>query len=239
MDSSEFYAEFAPWYGAYAQTKWTYIQSVNNFIEGKIKDVLTIIDIGAGDGSRLQKILIGLNKSVKATAVDDSDGMVDLLKKDATGIEVFKGDIASSEFHLSGKYDAVLCLCNVLGHIADKEGRLMALKNMANLLEDNGSLFLDVNNRYNIAQYGFKSVLVNLAKDIFSPNARNGNFILNVPAGNRRISTTVHIFSPGEMEGLLRATGLKVVQRKIIHYQTGRQMNTIWSGQLAYQLAKS
>lgn len=238
MESSEFYAEFAPWYREYALKREAYLRSVDNFISADANGKRSIIDIGAGDGTRLQKILATMDGSVGAVAVDDSDGMVALLQK-IPNLKVLKADIASPEFRHIGKYEIVLCLWNVIGHVTTEKERMVALKHMTDLLEDDGIIFLDVNNRYNVVQYGLGSVLMNIMKDIFSRGRRNGDFALTMKVGGKKIGTVVHLFSPIEIEKLINAAGLKVVQRWIINYETGRRVDNVWSGQLMYKLIKS
>ena len=238
MVSPEFYAEFAPWYREYASKKEAYLQSVDDFIKADANGKRSIIDIGAGDGTRLLKILAAMGGSVRAVVIDNSDGMIDLLQK-IPNVKVLKADIASPKFHPVGKYEIVLCLWNVIGHVMTEKERIMALKHMAGLLEDDGIIFLDVNNRYNVVQYGFKSVLVNIMKDVLSRDERNGDFALTIEAGGKKICTVVHLFSPTEVERLINAAGLKVVQRRMIDYETGKHVDNVWSGQLIYKLAKS
>jgi 2-polyprenyl-3-methyl-5-hydroxy-6-metoxy-1,4-benzoquinol methylase len=237
MESSEFYAEFSPWYREYALKRKAYLQSVDDFIKADANGKRSIIDIGAGDGTRLQKILATMDGPVGAVAVDDSDGMIALLQK-IPDLKVLKADIASPEFHPTGKYEIVLCLWNVIGHVTTEKERMAALKHMADLLEDDGIIFLDVNNRYNVVQYGLKSVLMNIIKDIFIRNGRNGDFPLIMKAGGKEIGTVVHLFSPIEIEKLIHMAGLKMVQRWIINYETGKRVDSVWSGQLMYKLTK-
>lgn len=233
--SDQFYTQFAKSYAQYASTKQPYLFAVNNFIKKETGTTETMIDIGSGDGKRSKKISELLNiKNI--TLVDNSEGMIDLAKN-ILGVLIIKTDISSTEFKPDKKYDLVLCLWNVLGHITvDK--RVVALKNIASLVNENGIIFLDINNRYNVANYGTKSVIINIIKDIFNPKKSNGDFDLKINIDGSRLNTTVHIFNPFEIENLLKSVGLSILKRQIIDYKTGKTKNYFWQGQLAYKLKK-
>lgn len=236
--SAKFYTQFASSYDSYAAKRKGYLSAVNSFIKKEIGSAEHVVDIGAGDGNRLTEVIRLIGHSVDATLVDNSDGMINALKK-AGFPKVIKADIASPEFHLNEEYDIAFCLWNVLGHIPTDKGRGAALSNIAKLLKKDGYLFLDVNNRYNAAHYGIAAVARNILRDLFRPRAENGDFKLSVDISGHLVETSVHIFSPIEMEKLIRSAGLKVVKRTVINYETGRTVNNTWSGQLVYKLAKA
>jgi 2-polyprenyl-3-methyl-5-hydroxy-6-metoxy-1,4-benzoquinol methylase len=74
-------------------------------------------------------------------------------------------------------FDAILCLWNVLGHIESNQKRLTALKNMKGLLSPKGTIFIDVNNRYNANSYGYFRTLGRLLFDVIHPPKKRGCFI--------------------------------------------------------------
>ena len=139
---------------------------------------------------------------------------------------------------LEDKFGIVTCLWNVLGHVPSDELRLNSLKNMSKFLSDDGHIFLDVNNRYNVKHYGILNVLRNIFKDVFYYKSPNGDFELKVMTKSGILQTTVHIFTPREIESLIRQSGLKVVKREIIDYKTGKKSRSILGGQLVYKLSK-
>lgn len=238
MDSSEiFYTKFAPSYAKYASTKNDYLRAVNSFIIKSSKNGASMIDVGAGDGKRSREISDGI-KTTNLTLLDNSQGMVNLLKNIA-GAKVICGNIADTEFKLEGKFDVVTCLWNVFGHIPDAPKREVAIKNLRGLLKQDGFIFLDVNNRYNMAQYGVKNVLRNMIKDIFGKKQANGDFELDFDVDKEKIKTKVHIFSPSEINKLIKSSGLKIVQRRVINYRTGARCKSVFGGQLLYKLAKA
>lgn len=237
MYSSEiFYSRFAKSYAQYSATKQAYLSSVNTFIKQEAGIVETMVDVGSGDGKRSKEIA-NLLSIDNFTLIDNSEGMINL-SKNIPGATVLKDDISSVEFKSKKKYDAVLCLWNVLGHIVF-DRRVSALKNLASLINDKGFIFLDVNNRYNAVHYGIKMALKNICKDILNPKISNGDFKLNIDIDQgQQINTTVHIFNPYEIERLFKLAGLRILKRKIINYQTGKVKNKFWNGQLVYKLTK-
>lgn len=236
MYSSEtFYSRFSKLYAQYATTKQAYLSSINTFIKQEAGIVKTMIDVGSGDGKRSKEIanLLGIGNF---TLIDNSGGMVNL-SKNIPGATIFKDDISNVAFKLENKYDVVLCLWNVLGHIAF-DRRVIALKNLASLINDGGFIFVDVNNRYNAVHYGIKAALKNICKDILTPKISNGDFELNINTDKGQINTIVHIFNPNEIKHLFKLAGLKIIKTEIINYKTGEVKNNFWSGQLLYKLAK-
>lgn len=235
FSSDKFYTLFADNYEDYAMGMNKYISSVNKFIKDETKSVKSIVDVGAGNGKRGRRIADLLNIK-EVTLVDNSDRMVKLAKE-ISSVEVVNKDISALDFKLDKQYDLVLFLWNVMGHVR-QEGRIIAVNNLANLLHDKGSMFVDVNNRYNVSQYGFLAVVKNLFRDLFLQRVENGNFILKVKTRGGEIETVVHIFNPFEIEKLFRLANLKVEKRKVINYKNGNECRTIFGGQLVYKISK-
>ena len=240
MESSDFYDKFASAYQDYASERRAYIDAVDAFIRSEIGKMRggSVVDIGSGTGARIESIFGTTKNPLRITAIDNSDGMIGILQK-VPGVTITKNDIASVNFSIPEKYDVALCLWNVLGHIATAEKRTRALKNMAKILHDNGRLFIDVNNRYNAAQYGVFPVLKNMASDALQIHpATTGNFRLTVAVHEETIDTTVHLFTAAEMRALIQSAGLKILRSKAIHYRTGKTVLCSSMGQLVYELAK-
>lgn len=234
--SDKFYTSFSNSYAGYSTMKQPYLSAVNNFIKEETGHIKTMVDVGGGDGKR-GKLISTLLHLDNFTLIDNSVGMIDLAKK-IPGALVIQDDISSSAFSLENKYDIVLCLWNVLGHI-NVENRKIALKNLRSLVNDDGFIFLDVNNRYNAVHYGLMSILKNVCKDIFMPKKTNGDFKLTMQTNEgQEISTNVHLFNPYEMEVLFKKARLKVVKKVFIHYKKGEIKNNFWGGHLVYKLKK-
>lgn len=235
--SSDFYTQFAPKYSTYAAGRKPYLARINQLIAERIVKGGQLLDVGAGDGERIEEIVRLVKHPIAVTALDDSPGMIQLLSKKSS-ITAVEASIASEHLPLTQSFDTILCLWNVLGHIETSEQRLQALCNVANMLTPTGKLFLDVNNRYNVAHYGLRSVIRNATADWLRPSKSNGDFPLSIELGSGRLSTSVHIFAPWEIEYLLRSAGLQIVKRTVVNYATGQVVPSIFQGQLFYQLQK-
>ena len=236
LPSNIFYSKFADCYNEYAAQKSAYLEAVNQFIKDESGSRKEIIDVGSGDGKRAECIAKMLGTK-DVTLVDNSDGMITLCKS-LPNITVIESDVSDSNFKLGQKYEIVLCLWNVLGHIPTNGKRMVAIKNLADLLKNDGFLFLDVNNRYNFSHYGFKAVAQNLLKDLLFPSESNGDFRLSINTKKERLETKVHVFTKREIEKLIKSAGLKIVNRQIINYKTGEKSRSHFGGQLVYKLAK-
>lgn len=234
--SEEFYTKFAPFYERYSSIKRNYISAVNNFIKSESKSHLKMADVGSGDGKRSKEVAESIHSS-SLTLIDNSNGMM-TIAKNIKGVNVVFADISDIKFKSNDKYGVVTCLWNVLGHIPTVEKRKVAITNLASLMEDGGFLFIDVNNRYNISNYGLKAVAKNILNDLFRSSENNGNFELNVDTENGKIQTEVHIFNPFEMDKLLKSVGLEIIKRQAVNYKTGEKSNSFWGGQLVYKLSK-
>lgn len=235
LPSNTFYTYFAQSYSEYSLQKSAYLSSVNNFIKQESGHPKSLVDVGSGDGRRSREIA-NLLKVKNVSLIDNSAGMIALSKR-ILGTKIIKSDISSHNFTLGNRFDVVLCLWNVLGHICEGK-RKHALMNVASLIKDDGVLYLDVNNRYNISQYGIKSATTNLVKDCIYKKSTNGDFVLSINTPSREIQTIVHIFSPQEIENLIVSAGLTIDTRKVINYESGTTEKYIWRGQLVYKLKR-
>ena len=236
-DSQELYNLFAPYYRPYSKRKKRYIETVNKIIINNLPSKTnSILDIGAGDGVRGAKLYktIGARELIQ---IDNSRGMLKIMQK-GKGISHMMLDISDDKLPKKlGKYDVILCLWNVLGHIETQEARLMVLKNIRLLLNPRGSFFIDVSNRYNAKYYGWKNALRNLYRDAVSPSIHNGDFkyIINI-SENLNISTKNHFFSPGEMRSLFKKSGFKILKKHFVDYENGEIQKFPFKGQLVYIL---
>ncbi|MEI8327918.1 MAG: class I SAM-dependent methyltransferase [Candidatus Taylorbacteria bacterium] len=238
--SNIFYTKYANSYEKYSLNKEVYLTAVDEFVIKSLsskRPPKTMIDIGSGNGKRGKRIA-DILKVEKLTNVDSSKGMIKLANR-ILGTEVILADISDDSLKLTGKYEVLISLSNVLSHVPTEDNRILALVNISKLMTENSLLFIDVNNRYNILNYGFKSVIRNVFKDIFLPNKANGDFNLHLQIRDDLINTVVHIFNPFEIEKLFKLSGLKILERKIINYKNGKENRSIFGGQLVYKLSKS
>lgn len=238
FSSKIFYKYFSNNFTEYSFSKKKYLDSIDNIITNLDFKPKNIIDLGAGDGRRSLKIAEKL-KVEDIVLVDNCSEMFNKITE-TENIKKVTDDISDNNFYskIGKKSDLVLCLWNVLGHIETEGERVSVIENITNLLSDKGIGFLDVNNRYNVRQYGFKNVIKNILKDIFSPNNKNGDFPFNFKKEELDIKTSVHIFNPYEVDKYLKNAGLKIVDKKFIDYDTGKIGSNIFSGQILYKIKK-
>lgn len=228
------YDALAPHYRAYAQTKHAYLRAVDEIIESLLAGgARSLLDVGAGDGVRAHQLAraCGVDRLVLA---EPSHVMADYCRR-LSGAEVWQ--VPAEELPASGqKFDAVMCLWNVLGHVETQTQRLAALGRMRALLGDGGLIFIDVNNRYNARAYGLFKTAARALFDLVSPAETNGDISFEWAVEGRHIRAHGHVFTPPEMESLISRAGLRVRERHVIDYATGAQRRFAFQGQLLYVL---
>jgi SAM-dependent methyltransferase len=230
----EAYDAFAPYYKSYAERRTLYHRTINNIIISRIGHARSLLDAGAGDGSRALEIGRSLDLR-RIVLVEPSARMRAYCPE---GSEVWPCSIMEIP-DAAPSFEVITCLWNVLGHVQEAEQRLQALTRLKSLLLPGGFLFLDVSHRYNAASYGWKDTARRLAEDIFSPSGDRGDVILSWNAGGRPIYTRSHVFTHGEMKRLVESAGLKIVMRWVVNYETGAECRVSFGGHLFYQLTSA
>lgn len=234
--SLELYDALAPYYREYSQKKNKYIKSVDEFILSKIpRNCNTLLDVGAGDGIRGMRIADG--KKIKYTVLCDPSAEMIKMCSRLNPTELWHlpaEDLPESE----KKFDVILCLWNVLGHLENSEKRIKSLCAMSKLLSDTGIIFLDVNNRHNASSYGKMSVLKRVVIDFFCPDETRGDASYEWKFGEKSFPGMGHLFTPREMKKIIKKSNLTIARRVCIHYESGRLSNNPFSGQLVYLLKK-
>jgi len=233
LNSNDFYSLFASTYQEYADMRKEYLDAVDAFVLREADHrAKSLVDVGAGDGRRALHIAneLGIND---ITLIDNSPGMFSLVPTDQK-VHLLCKDITDSSIAESIRADVVLWLWNVLGHIPEP-GLLSTLTNIRTLTREGGVVFVDVNNRCNISQYGLVAAR-NYIRDIFLRSG--GNFVLTIETESGNVTTNVHIFSKREIEAAFRMAGFKIEKRAYIDYKTGALKRTQFQGQLVYKLRK-
>jgi 2-polyprenyl-3-methyl-5-hydroxy-6-metoxy-1,4-benzoquinol methylase len=236
--SSQFYDKFSIYYRDYSHHKNLYIDAIDNIIASNIsKPIENMLDIGCADGIRGHELFIKINAK-KLTMVDNSKKMLRLAKK-FTDSEVLLLDITNSKREsLNKKYDLIVCLWNVFGHIKTQKKRLKALQNIKQLVKKDGTIVVDISNRYNADYYGDEIVAENINKDFTSPSSKNGDVYPNLHMTEKLdVSYFCHFFSPLEFDSLVKQAGLKVKKNFYVNYNTGKIETSFLKGQLLYFLS--
>jgi 2-polyprenyl-3-methyl-5-hydroxy-6-metoxy-1,4-benzoquinol methylase len=235
LDAITAYDRVAPSFRDLSQRRRAYLNAVDAEILRRLPAAATsLLDVGAGDGHRALQIArrAGIREVV---LMEPSSGMRALIPE---GCEVWNTRIeALSDF--SSRFDAVLCLWNVLGHVPSAEQRVAALKNLARLCSGRGSIFLDVLHRYNVAECGVGTVLQRVLRDTFLPEEQNGDVPVTWRSGEHEVETQGHVFTTDEMAGLFRQAGLAVKERIVLNYRTGQRRRLPIAGNLLYILRPS
>ncbi len=138
----------------------------------------------------------------------------------------------------SQRFDVITCLWNVLGHIA-AENRGCTLRAVAQLLNQNGRFFIDVNHRYNLRAYGSLRTCARWVRDRLFPGESNGDVLANWNVGESSISTYGHVFTHREIVRLATAAGLELEERIVINYEDGRIQRFAFQGNLLYVFRRS
>jgi len=233
LDAQSFYDRFAPLLSRYSANRATYLARVNELIIGSCgQSIEKMLDVGCGDGSRAVQLAAGVG-SPQLTLLDQSVGMLDLAAESAPQARLVKRDIGRSQLDLDETFDLVTCLWNVLGHVS-RADRTTALRNMRRVLTPTGRVFLDVNNRYNIAAYGWRRVAANRLRDALCGDG--GDVVATVSVDGTTLRTYSHLFEQREMVRLVRSGGFYVRKIWSVDYQTGCIRGSGSFGQLLFEL---
>lgn len=230
ITSKIYYEKIKDNFKVISKEKNNYISSIDSIIINKInKDVNKFLDIGTGDGSRAIKISKHIGAK-KIYLLENCPEMINPIyyNKD---INIIEDDILN--FKTEEKFDVITCLWNVLGHIQGKSDRYLAINKMYNYLAKDGLLFIDVNNRYNLKNYGLINFLKNIKKDI--SNSKEAGFY-NLKIENS--STSVYIHLPFEINKIAKEVGFKTIEQKFINYDNGMIEKNFLGGQSFYSLKK-
>jgi SAM-dependent methyltransferase len=232
--SEEAYDAFASHFRAYSESKAAYIEAIDRIVTSRVPSgARSLFDVGAGDGARAVRLASACGFRTVVLAEPSPELLARCRDQPVTTVWHAKAEeLPATEM----RFDVVTCLWNVLGHIPARRDRVRALENMRELLADGGTLFVDVNNRYNARAYGWARTLGRIAYDALRPSDSNGDVVVVWRAGERVIQTVGHVFTPREMEGLFDDAGLKVTNRYVVDYRTGERRGSVLGGQLLYEL---
>lgn len=238
MNEQELYDCLAPHYREVSARRARYLAAVDGLIlERARRPGAAFLDVGAADGLRGLR-LAGLLGASRVVLCEPSRKMAELCRRAAPGVVVWECT-ARDMPRDGGPFENIVCLWNVLGHMPDVASRVAALTSMADLLTPKGRLFLDVNNRHNAPAYGFWKVLGRRVVDALDFRERRGDASYVTTVDGEAIAGMGHLFTPPEMRALLRAAGLRVIERLGVDYLTGEANLSPRQGQLFYHLERT
>ncbi|RBM12323.1 trans-aconitate 2-methyltransferase [Streptomyces sp. PT12] len=236
LTSDAFYHELAERYDAdVAAERRPYLDAVDALVCRGRAAPRRMLDIGCGPGVRGAGLARRLGAG-ELWLADSSAGMVRTAKRGVPWARVVRADLADAEQcgeRLPGGFDLITCLGNVLGHMPEK-ARVAALRTVGALLAPGGSAVLDLNNRYNAAQYGVGAVAANMAKDLLGLGG--GDYVTRRRVRGRVIATPVHLTTPREARRLMARGGRTVRRTWFVHYARGCPARGPLSGQIVMEV---
>jgi 2-polyprenyl-3-methyl-5-hydroxy-6-metoxy-1,4-benzoquinol methylase len=229
LDPVAAYNQIAPIFAELARERKAYLESVERLVISAIPaGSRSLLDVGAGDGSRARRIAQSSGVSelmLLEPAVEMQCGV--------TGIRTMR---AEDLREIDARYDVILCLWNVLGHIFPAAARIEALRQFARRLAPQGKAFVDVAHRYNIRHYGVAPTAARFIHDLFAWREESGDVAVSWDSGGKRTTTTGHVFTHREMASLCRSAGLDIERKVVIDYATGEERRWSFEGHLLYML---
>jgi SAM-dependent methyltransferase len=230
LDPVAAYDRIAPAFARIAEERRSYLDSIDRLvIAGIPPGSRSMLDVGAGDGSRARRIaqardipeLVLLEPSVamqRGNAIDQT--------------------MRAEDLHLvHAEFDVITCLWNVLGHIFPSANRLEALRQFARLVSPQGRIFVDVQHRYNARHYGAIPTALRFLRDGVSWSETNGDVEVAWDFDGVRCTTRGHVFTHREFRSLAQAAGLSIEKRFVVDYATGERPRWSIQGHLLYVLA--
>jgi ubiquinone/menaquinone biosynthesis C-methylase UbiE len=232
LDPVDAYNRVAPQFTRLSALRRLYLEQVERVIISEIPaGKHSLLDVGAGDGRRSKRIAAacGLDRLVllEPSAAMRGNGM--------RGAEIWP--IRAEELGgIQAEFDVIVCLWNVLGHIGPAERRKEVLRQFTRLSAMQGGLvFIDVNHRYNVLEYGVLPTAGRFLHDMAWRSERNGD----VRTRWNSLTTTGHVFTDREVRSLATNAGLAVKKRFVIDYATGKIRKRSFCGNLLYVLARA
>ena len=244
------YGRLAPHYAALSNHREPYLRSIEQMIVSRIPPGSnSLLDIGAGNGIRTLRIArdAGIQRIVLVEPSQEMSAPVE------GGAEIWKiraedlDDQISRCFALQDegqgratvrqgteRFQVIICLWNVLGHIRDFENRVRAMRAMRELLAPEGKCFIDVNHRYNLRSYGIFPTFARLVRDSRFYNDANADVLARWNVGGESISTHGHVFADKEIRRLSLAAGLSIEERIVVDYDNGKIRRFALAGNLLY-----
>jgi len=233
MSTLDAYDALAPHYREYAKGRSAYLDAVDRLIlDSAPLPAARLLDVGAGDGVRGMRLARKLGAEW-VVLCEPSHAMAESCRRLEPGAvwACEAQDLPATD----DRFDVVLCLWNVLGHLPGRAARLAALGSIRDRLQPGGCLFLDVNNRHNSSAYGWWKVLGRRIIDALAPDERRGDAVFEWKVGQRSFPAAGHLFTPAEIEDLIARSGLNIWRRLAVNYVTGEYSTSPFRGQLVYQ----
>jgi len=234
VSTTDIYDALAPHYREYAGRKTAYLTAIDRFIlQNAPRKPAALLDVGAGDGVRGMALAHSLGAGITVLADASVEMIARCRQLKPTESWLCEAQQLPATRH---RFDVILCLWNVLGHLPDRASRVQALRAMQAVLAPEGAIFFDVNNRQNARNYGRLRVLGRMLLDAILPDERRGDAAFEWKIGATSFPAMGHLFTPAEIEAIIADSGLRVIRRVAADYTTGKISASRHAGQLVYQL---
>jgi SAM-dependent methyltransferase len=231
----ESYDAIAPAFPQIALRHRAYLDRIDTLVIDAIPEgAQSLLDIGAGDGSRALRIAAARNLN-DVVLLEPSAAMRANWPSEIRGWPIRAEQLGSKR----GEFDAIVCLWNVLGHIFPSGARIDVLRHCARLLAPEGLLFLDVSHRYNARHYGLLPTLARMIGDRLFPRDERGDVTVRWNLNGHPYATRGHVFTDAEFRRLASVAGLEVRKVMAVDYATGEIRRSRFSGHLFYVASRS
>jgi 2-polyprenyl-3-methyl-5-hydroxy-6-metoxy-1,4-benzoquinol methylase len=237
VDPVHAYDLISPQFPRLAEQRRPYLAAIDELIAQRLpQKCQSLLDVGAGDGGRATRIARRANIE-HVVLLEPSREMArrSLEPRETWTIRAEELDESDAEFN-SHRFDVIICLWNVLGHIRPARARQEVLRQLASRLSASGKLFVDVNHRYNARAYGRSRTLLRLLQDFVRPSEHNGDVTTRWTFGDLRCATYGHLFTEKEMREMALGAGLKVEEQIAVDYDSGETTRSTFQGNLLYVL---
>jgi SAM-dependent methyltransferase len=224
------YDAIAPHYDRLARQRQAYLAGIDRLVVDTIpRGSRTYLDVGAGTGERSLRIARAAGLP-SVTLLEPSAAMLGPDPPNCTVLRVRAEQLGGIE----ARFDAITCLWNVLGHIFPRAARVAVLRQFARLAAPGGSVFVDVNHRYNARHYGVLPTAFRMLKDRIRPLESNGDVEAVWEFDGVRYRAKGHVFTDREMRGMAAAAGLAIARRWVVDYRTGAVRRSPLGGHLLF-----
>ncbi|WP_425448174.1 class I SAM-dependent DNA methyltransferase [Dethiothermospora halolimnae] len=112
------------------------------------KSINTILEMACGTGNLTSYLA---KEDYMITCFDISQEMLSIAQdklKNNRNVKLYKRDMV--DFSFNKKYDSILCMCDSINYITDKEELLAVFKNVYKHLNDDGIFIFDINSYYKL-----------------------------------------------------------------------------------------